>query len=380
MMLNVTLKRENNNFDLLRLIAACAVIIGHAHALVPRANSSDFIQSLLHFDYSGSLAVKFFFFLSGLVVTNSLIEKPCFAAFAVARFCRLMPALIVCVLLSATVLGPMITSLTLADYFANHRTWSYISANLSLNLQWDLPGLFAGFPYSAVNGSLWTLPIEVFCYLVLAALGLLGGLRYRLIGSALMAAIISYAIIVPTYLSMFGFNGPEPRLFPACFAFGALLALNKNEIDLNFHTLAGLILLCAIFRGTQLFQLMFYASLFYGSILTAATPLIRRARIPGDFSYGVYLYGFPLQQLMVFLYPHWSVHKNQVATLVAALIIGCCSWYLVEQPGIRLGRRLNAWVVRIAAVGSDRLGVGPFRCPPGQRSLVHSSCGSAETP
>jgi peptidoglycan/LPS O-acetylase OafA/YrhL len=346
MTLNDALIRKNNNFDVLRLIAACMVIIGHAHALVPNAAPVDFVQSLLHFDYAGSLAVKFFFFLSGLVVTNSLLEKPGMVAFAVARTCRLMPALIVCVILSALVLGPMVTLLPVTHYLADPGTWSYITANVSLYLQWELPGVFTGHRNTGVNGSLWTLPIELFCYTVLAALGLLGLLRNRLIGSTILVAVIVWAVLVPTWLSMFGFNGTEPQLPPACFAFGGLLALNKHAIQLRFRTLAGLLVCCVVFRGTGLFQFTFYAALFYGSILAAVTPLLIRTRMPGDFSYGVYLYGFPLQQLIVSLFPHWSTHQNQIAALAAALIAACCSWYLVEQPGIRLGRMMTLWPMR----------------------------------
>jgi peptidoglycan/LPS O-acetylase OafA/YrhL len=73
--------------------------------------------------------------------------------------------------------------------------------------------------------------------------------------------------------------------------------------------------------------------------------------MPGDFSYGVYLYGFPLQQLMVFLYPHWNAHENQAAALGAALMVGCCSWYLIERPAIRAGRRLSAWGTQSGSAG-----------------------------
>lgn len=76
MLLAQLLKRDNNNLDLVRLIAACLVIYGHANAIVrPEVSGGDWVASMLVFDYSGSLAVKVFFFLSGLVVANSLLEK-----------------------------------------------------------------------------------------------------------------------------------------------------------------------------------------------------------------------------------------------------------------------------------------------------------------
>ena len=157
-----------------------------------------------------------------------------------------------------------------------------------------------------------------------------------------MIAIVVYAVTVPGYLGMFGFNGLEPQMLPACFNFGALLALNKHEIRLNVRTLAGLIRLCIIVHGTVLFQALFYASLFYGSVLAATLPLVCRAHLPGDSSYGVYLCGFPLQQPMIFLFPHWGMHQNEAAVLAATLIAGCCSWFLVERAGIRIGRWITA--------------------------------------
>jgi peptidoglycan/LPS O-acetylase OafA/YrhL len=364
MTLSDALRRDNNNFDLLRLVAAGMVIIGHSHALVPVESSRDLVLTLLEFDYSGSLAVKFFFFLSGLLVTNSLIEKPQVVAFAMSRFCRVMPGLIVCVLLSALVLGPMVTSLSPPSYFSDHRTWSYIRANILLIPQWDLPGVFTDHRNPGVNGSLWTLPFEVLCYVVLAALGLCGALRHRLIASALMVFITFYAILtyavtvhglsVPVQLPVLMFRGLEARLLPACFAFGALLAINKDAVQARVWILAGLIVLCALCRGSGLFQFVFYAALFHGSILAATTSALKRVHLLGDFSYGVYVYGFPLQQLMVSLWPRWSVRENQAAALAAALIMGAASWYLIERPAIRTGRRLSAWGARfgVAVLGA----------------------------
>lgn len=143
MRLRDCLKRENNNFDLLRLVAACMVVVGHAHALVPDASDPDIVSRALGFDYAGSLAVKFFFFLSGLVVTNSLIQKPALLRFLVARLFRIFPALIVCVLVVVVAVGPLLTTLPARVYFSDSDTASYLTRNIGLTLQWDLPSLSA---------------------------------------------------------------------------------------------------------------------------------------------------------------------------------------------------------------------------------------------
>ena len=203
MRLRDCLKRENNNFDLLRLAAACLVIVGHAHAVVPATSDPDIVSSILHFDYAGSLAVKFFFFLSGLVVTNSLIRKAAFVPFLVARIVRIFPALIVCVLITALAVGPLLTTLPARAYFSDPGTASYLTRNISLVLQWDVPGAFSANPRHALNGSLWTLPVEVFCYLMLFALGLIGVIRSKILASLVMVGIAVYTASMSRYLFMF---------------------------------------------------------------------------------------------------------------------------------------------------------------------------------
>src|SRR5688572_14564116 len=132
-LLNDILKKEGSNFDIFRLIAALAVIVGHAYALVQNPVGQDGVLSVLHFDYSGSLAVKFFFFLSGLLVTNSIIAKPNAFHFLIKRACRIFPALIVCLLVTVFVVGPIFTKSSLIDYFTHPETWSYIKRNLLLS-------------------------------------------------------------------------------------------------------------------------------------------------------------------------------------------------------------------------------------------------------
>ncbi len=107
MLLSNVLRKENNNLDIFRVVAAAMVIYGHAYAIVPAEGKQDFIGALLGFDYSGSLAVKIFFFLSGLVVTNSLIEKKDLPQFVISRFFRIWPGLVAVLAAWAFVFGPV---------------------------------------------------------------------------------------------------------------------------------------------------------------------------------------------------------------------------------------------------------------------------------
>ena len=339
MKLDQCLLRENNNYDVLRLIAAGMVIVGHAHALVPSALSTqDFVATTLHFDYAGSLAVKFFFFLSGLVVTNSLVHKPGLVAFTAARMFRIFPGLIACVLFCALVIGPLFSTLSLTDYLSHPETASYVKKNILLSLQWELPGVFMSNPVHAINGSLWTLPIEIRCYVVLLGLGLAGIISSRTAATVAMALVIYTAIAAPQQLAPLGFTG-EAILLPACFAFGALLAIHQDKCEISTRVLLGLCLISYVMRNSSVFQYCVYISAFYGALVVASSSLAKAYKLPGDFSYGVYIYGYPVQQVLVGLQPEWGLYLNQTATLIGAIVLATLSWFLIEKPSIEFGRK-----------------------------------------
>jgi peptidoglycan/LPS O-acetylase OafA/YrhL len=125
MLLSHILRKENNNLDIFRIIAAAMVIYGHAYALLPKDGSMDLIGKTLGFDYSGSLAVKIFFFLSGLVVTNSLMQHQNIKQFLISRFFRIWPAFIVVLAAMAFFVRPIISKNNSQEYFFNTQVYSY---------------------------------------------------------------------------------------------------------------------------------------------------------------------------------------------------------------------------------------------------------------
>ncbi len=168
---------RKDNFLLIRLVAATLVIYGHGFALAALGSGQrDFFTQYLGYRYSGDVAVAVFFLISGFLVAGSLERSKSIVRFALARAMRLFPGLWVCVLVCALVMGPLITVQSQADYWSSPQTWTYVWSNASLaEIQWLLPGVFEGNRYSpAVNGSLWTLPIEGSMYLYMGLLGLLG--------------------------------------------------------------------------------------------------------------------------------------------------------------------------------------------------------------
>ncbi|MGY3175664.1 peptidoglycan/LPS O-acetylase OafA/YrhL [Pseudomonas sp. TE12234] len=340
MKLNDALHRDNNNADLLRLIAACAVIWGHAYALVPGSTTTEPIGQLLGFDYSGSLAVEFFFFLSGILVTNSWINNSSPLNFILARFFRVFPAVLVSAAACVLLLGPMLTTLPLNSYFSNSTVFTAIFRHPYV--EYSLPGVFEHSNNPLTNGSIWTIRYELIMYAMLLAAGLCGVFRHKLFATVVLISILAISMFFPEEVEMIGLmNVNIGGRLPAFFAFGALLALYKDQASINIRIVSGLILFAWICRHGSAFQFVFYPAFLITALWLMTTEPIKALRLPGDFSYGVYVFGWPIQQVMAAVFPNFGVHANQVVTIAASLALASISWFVIEKPCIRYGRQLG---------------------------------------
>ena len=187
---SVTAVHRANNFDALRLFAALLVIWGHQFAIMGRP-----VPLILGGNEPGAVGVVMFFAISGYLVTLSWLADPHLLRFAARRALRIWPALCVVVLLCIVVLGPLVTTLPQAAYWKSAGTWDYLS-NIWLKTRYALPGVFDGNPVaSSVNGPLWTIPLEVTCYAILAALGVCGITRTRWSGPAIFLILLILTIL-----------------------------------------------------------------------------------------------------------------------------------------------------------------------------------------
>jgi len=345
------LKREANNFDLLRLICACLVIYGHAFVVSPEPGKADFFYTLTGY-YSGEIAVKLFFFLSGIFVTVSLVEKKSVVYFVISRFFRIWPALIFVVVCSALVIGPAFTKLNLVAYLRDPNTLLYIKHQVSMNTfgtqqlgYYDLPGLFTENHYkNNVNASLWSLGIEVYAYLLLAAVYLAGLLTKKI--SILLFILVALDSVLPTRI-VFTFlpQGYEDFSYlPFCFACGALVAMHKESLTISASQALCCLLFYYLFLYTPYERYFFYASLFSGSLYIFTRAAVLRLRPPVDISYGVYLWGFPVQQMLDNKYPLMSTFWNLVLGIFMAILFGIISWYLVEERSIAAGKKISKYL------------------------------------
>lgn len=328
------------------MLAACVVIYSHAFSLVPTPGKSDPLWPILTFDYSGSLAVKMFFFLSGLVVTNSLLDKRDPIKFVIAKIFRIWPALVFTLLVSALIIGPLMSTLPVTDYFRSGEVYKYIYRNTAMFSTYSLPGVFVDNPYqSAVNGSIWTIPYEVGAYAVLLGLFLVGIFKLRYLPAlAFLVIVLDPLLGNKLLISWFPQNHEINLLFP-CFSFGAVLAYYKQHIRIDMAMLAGFWILFYMFRDGSYNFYFFYAAFFLTILYVSALPFMLKIKLKTDTSYGIYLWGFPVQQIMADKFLAYGVVFNQVSSILVCLLAGYLSWHLIEKRAISLGallgKRLN---------------------------------------
>ena len=264
--------------------------------------------------------------------------------FAVARILRIFPALIVCVLITAFVVGPLVSLLAPTDYFANPGLYGYLAKTLTLSSgSASLPGVFETVPYAGyVNSSLWTLKYEVICYFGLALLGFAGLFQPRwrwpaLAGLALLVATVSLSL--PANPDAFAFVD-NVRYFTVFFGTGVLGYLVRKDLRINAIVLVPLFVLFVVSIRTPFAEVG--AALFLGyAALYAATltwgplrPLCNRF----DTSFGIYIGAGPIQQTLLWLIPALTPLWLSLLAFAIVLPIAFLSWIGIEKPALRLRR------------------------------------------
>ena len=335
---------RDNNFHLLRVIAASAVLYSHAFALATGDKASEPLRSWLGCTF-GSIAVDLFFLISGMLVTMSLERRGSAVDFVRARFLRIWPALTVAIFLSVFVLGAVFTTSPLREYFLAKGTVKYLVFNLWLfrGVEYFLPGVFLTNPWpAAINGSLWSLTFEVKCYVVLLAAWIVlrrlqSAHLLRWLTAALWASLLAW--FVWTLHSMNIEDSPA-RVW-LMFCSGVLIYLLRSRLLLSWWWLGALCLAVGLSLGHPvLFGLTYAFALPYFMLCCAYLPrggLLRYNRL-GDYSYGIYIYAFPVQQSLMHLMPGLLPLEMFGLSLAVTLGLAVLSWHFVEKPALAFVR------------------------------------------
>jgi peptidoglycan/LPS O-acetylase OafA/YrhL len=330
--------QHKNNFDIIRFLAASSVVLSHSLQLPTGKVEDDPLWGLSHQTSTiGSMAVWVFFIISGYLITSSAERSRPFGYF-MARVLRIFPALILVSFVSSFILGPLITNDP--GYWTHLQTYKYFLGNASLiQIQYTLPGVFTQNAFrDIVNGALWTLKIEFYCYIIFGLMiFVFFGTRKYIISWFFVFLYVGYFFVqkedFPDNLKV---NFDLFRYFAA----GALFYLWRDQIPLK-SVLAwlalGLVVLSVV---TGLTRFIFPIAGTYLVLYLALGDRYANFAAWGDFSYGIYLWGFPVQQLIVMQLPNSSWIINFLLALPIAIFLAFISWHLIETRALNLKKSI----------------------------------------
>jgi peptidoglycan/LPS O-acetylase OafA/YrhL len=359
-------RRDRNNFDLLRLMAAIFVVFGHSFDLLGLTEPFPQLGGDVTWGFVG---VLIFFSVSGFLVSRSWAGNPRLIPFAAKRALRLMPGLVVALLLSALVLGPLLSTEPLHLYLRDPATKAYILDNVLLQSNYGLPGVFVHNVYPvAVNGSLWTLPLEVKAYALVAVIGVLGLItrwRWAMPVVAALAVLACSTAVRPSlplsnhvvavlidiqaapglvHLASLGSFNVWAEMF-AAFVVGAALYGVRSWVTLRWDIAAlaaiGIVVACLVRGPWPDLALVTLGPYLILCLAYRTASFVSLPRWFGDYSYGTYIYAFPTQQTissLIALHSGWVLF---VLAMPVTLVLAALSWHFVERPALDLKTRLT---------------------------------------
>lgn len=333
-------KFRYNNFDFLRLVLAVVVLLSHSFFL---SLPNDFWNRVSFIGSWGGFAVNHFFFLSGFLIAASWMSSRSTADYIFKRVRRIYPAFLIMAVICAFVIAPLASQGKLS---LRNATWTIESIIRTLTLH----GFYSNQAFvgtrseGTINGSVWTVRYEFLCYFLVLAFGLLGILKRPRILLTVGCLFVLWWIFphlgAPTSaIGRLGIRafGKDDRFgrFATCFTVGMVFFVFRERIPRSFAVAVGLSLLLV----AQIFLLP--SSPYVVGFLLSAYPILYLAYaswLPcqgfgklGDFSYGVYIWGWPVQAILIMRFPALTTGALFVSSGFISVLLGAASWHLVEK-------------------------------------------------
>lgn len=326
---------RQNALNAWRLVLAAGVILQHSWPLTGRDLATPFTGLLTQVWVDG------FFVVSGFLITGSWLNNPRLREYVVARALRIFPGLWVCLLVVAFVLAPIGVALSEGSLRLSSQI-AYVLNNAVLNIYYTgIDGTPKGVPWPGVwDGPLWTLIFELLCYIGVALLGVMGLLRRRwTIPTVFVLAVAASA--VAGYPVMAVETIPQMFLrFVVVFSAGALVYQFRDRIPARWWLVAvcaGLVVALGLLPNYRVFAAL---PLAYAVIVSGA--LLKRPRLRNDLSYGMYIYAWPVQQILAAAGLVWlDPRLFFVVATVCTVPLAAASWFVVERQAMKLKRRVR---------------------------------------
>lgn len=344
------MKSKENNYNIIRFVSALMVIYGHMYVLLGQRAPVLFSNEI------NAIGFKILMVLSGYMITTSYLKDSKLKNYAVKRCFRIFPALIFYTLIMVLFIGPIVSVYGVKEYYESPATWEYLK-NILLYPVFALTGLFENNPYpGAVNGSIWALPVEfslyIFMYIILSIFS-----KDKIRRNAWFIIAITICILQLVHLKyypnkFFVLAGTDwlsaLNIYPYFMIGGIYSIVNiRKYCNLQLASLAILIASSLSFDSMWKMELILMLVLPYFIISLGETkePIFSKYFKRIDLSYGLFLWGFPIQQLIIKIV---LVDRNTVLSpniffalsLISTLGFAVITWYVIEKPMSKIMKKL----------------------------------------
>jgi peptidoglycan/LPS O-acetylase OafA/YrhL len=309
-------KRSPNNFGALRLFFAVLVILSHSPELVDGDRSKEILTRIFGTLTFGQFGVDGFFLISGYLITKSFLDSRSAGGYLLKRVLRIYPGYVVTYLLCLFALGPFVGG-RIADLSGTQVLREIASLHMP-----EMQGVFPGTPYPALNGSMWTIAYEFRCYLLVMVAGFVGLLSRRRLAAFVAVGLLALSAAHPNSLdrvpASFKLVAGEPDLlisFAGVFGCGALYYLYRDCVryDGRLASVAalGLIALMFVPHCAQAALAIFGGYILFWFAFSVRSPKLAAIGRKVDISYGVYLYAWPVQKVLICIPPPSTAFQHR---------------------------------------------------------------------
>jgi peptidoglycan/LPS O-acetylase OafA/YrhL len=347
---------KSNNFDLVRLIASLSVIYFHSF-MIQGVVGEDKVNSFLSPDSTGSIAVYSFFLISGILISKSAEAQKSAVIFTINRVMRIWPGLLFYILVAFTILIPLGSHISIMSLFKipfiNECIYSSILIIQAPCI--GVPGLYENNHVTHMfDAPLWSLQVEIYCYCLILIYAVIS--RYKISNTDNQRRNYSiYVLFILAIFVFFVYNPPSDwhylppfikeggySFYPAVFFFvGMILYAYRDLIKIEYKAAIILVFLYLLFPTNKI---LLYISIVWVVLSIAGSDHLRAWKPAHDYSYGVYIYGFTVQQAVASALPSADGFSNALISMPITLVFAAISWHLVEKPSLSLAKLISGRV------------------------------------
>lgn len=329
---------RDNNFNLLRMLFAILVVCGHGFNIITNLefDNRPSVQILYNLGFS---ALDAFFVFSGFMLVGSIIRRGDLVEFFVARWLRIFPALIAVAFVTAFIIGPMVTNVSIIEYFSSFNPLNYfLATGFTSYAKMTLTGVFLENAASGeVNVPLWTLKYELIFYALTAVVFSLGLFRSKIISLGFAAVLGVYLVKIFTLGANSDYSSIDHLFrFAFCFALGSAAYVYQDKIRLNFRVFIIIGLSLYLLYDTPLAQATQAIFIAYFIFWMGYIPKgkFRAYNNLGDYSYAIYIWHWPIASTLLIFFPYINPMQLIAATLAIAIPTAILSWQFIEMPAL----------------------------------------------